>query len=212
MSLTESLSRVALSWTIASLDKAAAHTQIMTPLDRAKRVFTTDWFSIDSVAIKDIDSDYYRINYPPGVVILPVLETGDFLLVQQRRPLLERETLELPSGAVEPGEMPIEAAKRELEEETGYSSRKLIEVGSGVIRIDREDTTSYFFVAPDIYVEPHIQRELGINLVAVSPVKLRKLVIERRFDHVAALPMFLFAAWHSEANARDCVTALFSDN
>jgi ADP-ribose pyrophosphatase len=178
--------------------------------DRVKRVLTTNWFSVDSVSINDTDTEYYRINYPPGVVILPVLENGHFLLIRQCRPLLNRETLEIPSGAIEPGETPIEAAKRELEEETGYASSEVIEVGSGIIRIDREDTRNYFFVARDIYPLPQISKEAGIELVSVSPGDFKKLVIERRFDHVAALSVILFAAWHTEANARECVARLFS--
>ncbi len=58
--------------------------------------------------------------------VLPVLPDGRILMVRQERPALERETLEIPAGARDSvTEDTCVCALRELEEETGYTSKKI---------------------------------------------------------------------------------------
>jgi ADP-ribose pyrophosphatase len=67
-------------------------------------------------------------RHPGGAVVVPLLDDGSVLLVQQFRYPLKKELLELPAGKLDPGEDPQLCAVRELEEETGYiagSIRKL---------------------------------------------------------------------------------------
>lgn len=60
------------------------------------------------------------INHKGAAAVLPVTNDGKLLLVKQYRNALDRFTLELPAGGIEPGEKMIDCAVRELEEETGY--------------------------------------------------------------------------------------------
>lgn len=64
--------------------------------------------------------DFYVLDMPDWVQIVPLLPDGRFLMVEQFRHGTRRVTLEFPAGIVEPGETPVECAVRELEEETGY--------------------------------------------------------------------------------------------
>jgi ADP-ribose pyrophosphatase len=59
-----------------------------------------------------------------SVVVVPVLADGRILLVRQYRHATGRHLWELVAGRVEPREKPLPAARRELEEETGYSARR----------------------------------------------------------------------------------------
>jgi len=61
-------------------------------------------------------------RHPGGAVVVPVFDDMTVLLVQQLRYPLERHIVELPAGKLSPGEDPLLAARRELEEETGYTS------------------------------------------------------------------------------------------
>lgn len=65
-------------------------------------------------------------------IILPVLENGDLLFVVQPRVFTKNEvTVEGPAGMINKGETAEEAARRELEEETGCISENMIKVMSG---------------------------------------------------------------------------------
>ena len=57
------------------------------------------------------------VRHPPSVVLLPIPEDGQIVLVRQYRPSISRETWEVPAGSVDPGETAEAAAVRECEEE-----------------------------------------------------------------------------------------------
>jgi ADP-ribose pyrophosphatase len=60
------------------------------------------------------------VDHPGAVAIVATNEAGELLLVRQYRHALGDWVLELPAGRLEPGEDPLVAAQRELEEETGF--------------------------------------------------------------------------------------------
>ena len=62
-------------------------------------------------------------------MVLPIMEDGTILLVNQYRYLLNRESLEFPCGSVKAGFTYDETAQHELMEETGYSAKILTRVG-----------------------------------------------------------------------------------
>ena len=62
------------------------------------------------------------IRHPGAVVILPLLADGSVLLERQFRYPLDRVFIEFPAGKIDPGEDPLSCAKRELQEETGYTA------------------------------------------------------------------------------------------
>ena len=69
------------------------------------------------------------VEHPPSVAIV-ALDGDDIVLVRQTRPGADERTLEVPSGKVEPGEAPHEAAARELAEECGLTPTALQAVGT----------------------------------------------------------------------------------
>jgi len=62
------------------------------------------------------------IRHPGAVVILPLFEDGTVLLERQYRYPLGRVFIEFPAGKIDPGEDVLACAKRELQEETGYTA------------------------------------------------------------------------------------------
>lgn len=65
------------------------------------------------------------VNPGEAAVILPITENDEVVFVSQLREAIGRVSLELPAGRVDPGEEPIQTAKRELEEETGLIANKI---------------------------------------------------------------------------------------
>ncbi len=64
------------------------------------------------------------VKHNGAAAILPVREDGKILMVRQYRHAIDKYTIEIPAGGINPGEDPYEAALRELEEETGYHADK----------------------------------------------------------------------------------------
>ncbi|HLT87719.1 MAG TPA: NUDIX hydrolase [Sphingobacterium sp.] len=69
----------------------------------------------------NIKDEYYVLEYPIWVNMVAFTEDGQLLFVRQYRHGANEIMVELPAGVVEDGEEPIEAARRELLEETGYT-------------------------------------------------------------------------------------------
>jgi ADP-ribose pyrophosphatase len=60
------------------------------------------------------------VQHPGAAVILPILDDQRVVLIHNYRVSIEIELLEVPAGTIDPGEAPIDCARRELAEETGY--------------------------------------------------------------------------------------------
>ena len=70
------------------------------------------------------------LEHPGAVVILPYLEDGRMVLIENRRVVVGKTLLEVPAGTVVPGEDIFEAARRELREETGVEGGELLHLGN----------------------------------------------------------------------------------
>jgi ADP-ribose pyrophosphatase len=64
------------------------------------------------------------VQHPGSAVVMPVDDRKRVLLVRQYRLPVGKYLWELPAGRVDEGETPLQAARRELAEETGYRARK----------------------------------------------------------------------------------------
>lgn len=87
-------------------------------------LFRRPWLTVrhDKVRLPDgrINPEYYVLEYPDWINILAITEDGKFVFERQYRHGLGKTCYEIPAGVIEQGETPLEAARRELQEETGY--------------------------------------------------------------------------------------------
>jgi ADP-ribose pyrophosphatase len=74
-------------------------------------------------------ADFEILDLRDTVAVLALTASNEIVLVEEFRPGPETILLELPGGIVEPGHTPMDAARAELLEETGYEG-DLIEIGS----------------------------------------------------------------------------------
>lgn len=83
----------------------------------------------DEIQVSNGNTVYYDfIGHKGAAAILPVLEDGRLLMVRQFRNAIDRETIEIPAGGLEPNEKPFDCAVRELKEETGYEAKRVEEL------------------------------------------------------------------------------------
>lgn len=91
--------------------------------------------------------DWPWIITPDYVNILPETEDGRFLCLRQTKYAVEGTSLAAVGGFIEPGELPEAAARRELQEETGYAATEWIPLGSYAVDANRGAGRAHFFLA-----------------------------------------------------------------
>jgi 8-oxo-dGTP pyrophosphatase MutT (NUDIX family) len=99
-----------------------------------ERLVRSPVFSVDRVRFAPPGSgtprDFYRISAPDWVNVIPLTDRDEVLFVRQFRFGVEGFTLEIPGGVCDENEPPRDTARRELREETGYTAREIVELGS----------------------------------------------------------------------------------
>lgn len=71
------------------------------------------------------DAERDVVRHPGAVAVIAVTDDARVCLVRQYRSALDRVTVEIPAGKLDPGEDPLDAARRELAEETGLEARSM---------------------------------------------------------------------------------------
>jgi ADP-ribose pyrophosphatase len=92
-------------------------------------------------------NDFYRVVLPQFAVVVATTSEGKLVMVRTYKHGLGRICLTAPSGLIEAGESPLDAARRELLEETGYSASRWECLGSFVVDGNRQCGTAHIFLA-----------------------------------------------------------------
>ena len=92
------------------------------------------------------------IKHPGAVCVIPILPNGNLCLVRQYRYGPRAEFIEIPAGKLDTGEDPLVCAKRELEEEIGYSAGKLTFLTNIHPAIGFSNEKMWMYLAEDLVV------------------------------------------------------------
>ena len=90
------------------------------------------------------------VEHPGAVAIIPILPDGRMVLVRQYRYAVQKELLEIPAGTLEEGEEPVDCARRELVEETGYEAGVLERIMSCYMAPGYSSELIHFYVATEL--------------------------------------------------------------
>jgi 8-oxo-dGTP pyrophosphatase MutT (NUDIX family) len=100
---------------------------------------------------------FYRLEGPDWVNVVAFTRTGELLVVEQFRHGIDASTLEIPGGGCDEGEDPAVAARRELREETGYTSGRWVALGSCTPNPATQTNRCHTFLALDCEPEGSLQ-------------------------------------------------------
>jgi ADP-ribose pyrophosphatase len=121
-----------------------------------------------------VKDPYYVIERPDAAIVFPLTASGEVVLVRQYRPAIDSVELGLPAGLVEEGEEPEKAARRELQEETGYSSGEWENLGAVASSPSLKDNWAYLYLARGVQrsgsQQPDEHERLEIVLVPVEEI------------------------------------------
>jgi len=157
-----------------------------------KTVLTTRPFTVEQFHLKldehVIAQPYYRLVCPDWVNVLPVTSKGQAILIRQPRAGAAKVILETPGGVIDAHEKdPTMAAMRELEEETGFTTQRILPLGSPYANPAIQTNRVHLFVALGCYVNPERQHfpdpDERIEVVAVDVAELDTLVRTGQVDH-----------------------------
>lgn len=84
----------------------------------------------DVILPNGVRSEIAMVRHPGSTAVIPLLDDNTIVLTLQYRHPIREYILEIPAGTMEPGESPLNCAKRELEEETGFVANELVELSS----------------------------------------------------------------------------------
>ena len=104
------------------------------------------------------------LRHPGAVMIVPLLDAEHVLLERQFRYPLGRAIVEFPAGKLDPGEAPLECAKRELLEETGYVAQKWSYLGSLHNAVAYSDERIVIYLAEELSREGDARLDAGETL------------------------------------------------
>ena len=98
----------------------------------------------------NINEEYYVLEYPDWINVIAVTEDDMFVFIRQYRYALGRTCYEIVAGVLNEGEKPEDGARRELQEETGYSGgewRELMQISANPSTMTN---TTHCFVAEGV--------------------------------------------------------------
>jgi ADP-ribose pyrophosphatase len=148
-----------------------------------KEIFKNEHIKVFSRKLKLPNNrvvDWTFTGRKDAVGIVAVFEDDTTLLVRQYRPAVKIETLEIPAGLLERDESPVEAALRELEEETGYRAEKIEKICEYFMSPGVSAGRFYLYYAENLVkTQQHLDED---EFVEVDRVSLRDIAMSDLSD------------------------------
>lgn len=136
-------------------------------------------FDLHESKIREGEIEYKReiVKHNGSAVIVPVFADKTVALVRQYRHAAEKYLLEIPAGTLEKGESPESGAARELEEEIGFTSKKLEKLTEFYVSPGFLTEKMFVFLATDL-------SETSQNLDEDEVISIEKFSFPQLFEKI----------------------------
>lgn len=163
--------------------------------------FICPWLKVRKDHIKqpsglELD-DFYVVETPDWVNVIAITEDGKNILEEQYRHGIQKVCIELPAGCVDRGETPLEAAKRELLEETGYGGGEWIPFGEYAPNTSGMTTMCYTFIAKGVkkVSDQHLEQSEDIRIRLTEQNTIKELLENNSINEaVMQAPLWRYIA------------------
>ena len=134
------------------------------------------------------------MEVPTWINIIPVTSDNTVIMVKQYRFGNKEITLEIPGGMSEPNEDPKSAAIREMQEETGYTSENVIEIGSVSPNPALMNNQAITYLAFDVELTSiqNLDTMEDIEIIEINLEEVPKLIQNKTIDHALVVSAFYF--------------------
>lgn len=143
--------------------------------------------------------EYYVLEYPDWVNVIAITKDGQFVMERQYRHAARKISLELPCGIMEEGETPLEAAQRELLEETGFGGgqwKKLMELSPNPSAMSNT-THCFLAIGVEKIAEQHLDETEELSVLFMTKEEVKRMLNENQICQalmVAPLYKYIYAA------------------
>jgi 8-oxo-dGTP pyrophosphatase MutT (NUDIX family) len=137
--------------------------------------------------------DFYVLDGADWVNVIPVTEEGNLVLIRQYRHGTEATTVEIPGGAMDPGdESPLAAARRELLEETGHAAVEWSDLGWVHPNPAIQSNRCWTFLARGSrrVAAPRLDPGEDIEIFEAAPDEVRAMLKDGRITHSLVVAAF----------------------
>ena len=136
------------------------------------------------------------ILHPGAAAVLPIFEEGDVLLVRQYRYPIGEITLEIPAGKLDAfNEDPLECAKRELSEETGYTASSYEKMTTLATTVGFSNEKIHIYLAKGLKTgKQHTDDDEFIHVVKMPLQEAVRLVYDGTISDGKSIIAILMAA------------------
>jgi len=168
-------------------------------LSRRELLSAPPWVrvSVEEVELPSgrVVSDFYQVALPDFALVVPQTPDGRIVTLMQYKHGVGRVSTMLPAGLVHEGEDPLACGRRELREETGYTSPRWQPLGSFVVDGNRGCGQAHLFAALDAQrtAEPVLDELEPLEVRLASPAEVVQAVAKGEMAALAHVAAFMLA-------------------
>ena len=151
------------------------------------------------------EHDFFVVEAPDWINVVAITEHDEVILIEQYRHGIQSVTVEIPGGMVDPGEEPLQTAKRELLEETGYAGNNWVLIGEVFPNPAMQNNKCYTFLTTNCKKVGETKFDTTEDIITyIKPIReIPELVAEGKITHSLVVAAFYWYYLYKEAQAKN---------